>query len=203
VGLAIRRTSCQDPTVPTGQIVSYVAARHLARRNTWREKVLVYVTRGEDLLVLEHTDDHPHAGIQVPAGGVDPGESPARATTRELFEETGLIARRPPTYLQSCWWPDPDAPSRIRHYYWVDVPADTPTTWSHVVTAGEDDHGMTFQLSFRPLTRTDLTPGYGWADALPRLSAVLGRHRPATGGGSPRARSATIGPPRSAAEPTR
>ena len=74
-------------------------------------------------------------------------------------------------YLQSCWWPNPDAPSRIRHYYWVEVPAATPMAWSHVVSAGEGDKGMTFHLSFRPLDDNNLTPGYGWEDALPVLPA--------------------------------
>lgn len=166
-----------------GRIVSYDDARRLARSNQWREKVLIYVTRGEDLLVLEHSaddpDPDPDAGVQVPAGGVDPGESPETAATRELFEETGLTARIPPIYLQSCWWPHSDAPSRIRHYYWVEAPAEAPTTWSHVVSAGEDDAGMTFRLSFRPLAQTDLTPGYGWADALPCLSAIKNQRGPA------------------------
>jgi len=136
--------------VSIGRIVSYDDARRLARSNQWREKVLVYVTRGEELLVLEHTADYPDAGIQVPAGGVDPGESPEEAATRELFEETGLTARMPPIYLQSCWWPNSEAPSRIRHYYWVEALPETPTTWPHVVSAGEGDEGMTFLLSFRP-----------------------------------------------------
>ena len=159
-----------------GRIVSYDDARRLARSNQWREKVLVYVTRGEELLVLEHTADYPDAGIQVPAGGVDAGESPEVAATRELFEETGLTARMPPIYLQSYWWPNSEAPSRIRHYYWVEAPAETPTAWSHVVSAGEGDEGMTFLLSFRPPAQADLTPGYGWEDALPRLSAIMNQH---------------------------
>lgn len=160
----------------TGSVLSYDDARRLARDNQWREKVLVYVTRGTDLLVLEHTADYPDAGVQVPAGGVEPGESPEAAATRELFEETGIQTRLPPIYLQSCWWPNPDAPSRIRHYYWVEVPAATPIAWSHVVSAGEGDKGMTFDLSFRPLARTDLTSGYGWEDALPCVLAARNTH---------------------------
>ena len=59
--------------VSFGRIVPYDDARRLARSNQWREKVVVYVTRGDGLLVLQHTADYPDAGAQVPAGGVDPG----------------------------------------------------------------------------------------------------------------------------------
>lgn len=75
------------------------------------------------------------------------------------FEETGLTALRPPVYLQSCWWSNSEAPSRIRHYYWVETPAETPTAWSHVVSAGEDDKGMTFLLSF---PRSGPGQPHGW-----------------------------------------
>jgi 8-oxo-dGTP pyrophosphatase MutT (NUDIX family) len=54
------------------------------------EKVTAFVTRdtgqGHDLLLFEH----PHAGIQIPAGTVEPGETPEDAALREVAEETGL-----------------------------------------------------------------------------------------------------------------
>ena len=54
------------------------------------EKVTAFVTRetphGRDLLLFEH----PYAGIQIPAGTVEPGEAIAAAALREAFEETGL-----------------------------------------------------------------------------------------------------------------
>ena len=54
------------------------------------EKITAFVTRtspnGIDLLLFEH----PNAGIQIPAGTVNPGETPAEAATREVAEETGL-----------------------------------------------------------------------------------------------------------------
>lgn len=57
-----------------------------------KQKVLVYVTRkspvGGELLVFEHRDIS--AGIQVPAGTVDPTEDLVFAARRELLEESGL-----------------------------------------------------------------------------------------------------------------
>jgi 8-oxo-dGTP pyrophosphatase MutT (NUDIX family) len=54
------------------------------------EKVTSFLTRTtptrSELLLFEH----PNAGIQIPAGTVNPGETPAQAATREVLEETGL-----------------------------------------------------------------------------------------------------------------
>ena len=53
-------------------------------------KVTAFVTRqskrGSELLLFRH----PHAGIQIPAGTVEPGEMPEQAALREGAEETGL-----------------------------------------------------------------------------------------------------------------
>jgi 8-oxo-dGTP pyrophosphatase MutT (NUDIX family) len=53
-------------------------------------KVTAFVTReserGRELALLEH----PYAGIQIPAGTVEVGETPAQAVMREAQEETGL-----------------------------------------------------------------------------------------------------------------
>jgi 8-oxo-dGTP pyrophosphatase MutT (NUDIX family) len=54
------------------------------------EKVTALVTRGGaqegELLLLEH----PFAGVQIPAGTVEEGETPEDAVRREAAEETGL-----------------------------------------------------------------------------------------------------------------
>lgn len=52
-------------------------------------KVVAYITKGEWLLVFRHVNN-PEAGIQVPAGTVEPGESLEEAVFREAGEETGL-----------------------------------------------------------------------------------------------------------------
>ena len=54
-------------------------------------KVLAYVVRGDDLLVFRHAD-FPTAGLQVPAGTVEPGEPPVEAVLREVREESGMAA---------------------------------------------------------------------------------------------------------------
>ncbi len=41
---------------------------------------------GRFLLTLQHD---PHPDLQLPGGGIDPGESPIPALHREVFEETG------------------------------------------------------------------------------------------------------------------
>lgn len=54
-----------------------------------RCKVFAYITHNQRLLVMEHPHV-PEAGIQVPAGTLEPGESPEAGVLREAFEETGL-----------------------------------------------------------------------------------------------------------------
>ena len=53
------------------------------------KKVVAYITYQDSLLVFRHTD-FPEAGIQVPAGTVDAGESVEAAVFREAWEESGL-----------------------------------------------------------------------------------------------------------------
>lgn len=59
-----------------------------------RQRVMVYVTRRragvEQLLVFDHRDQR-GAGLQVPAGGLQPGESMTAAALREVAEETGVV----------------------------------------------------------------------------------------------------------------
>ncbi len=51
-----------------------------------RLKVFAYITHQQRLLVMEHPES-PEAGIQVPAGTLEPGESPEAGVLREAWEE--------------------------------------------------------------------------------------------------------------------
>jgi 8-oxo-dGTP pyrophosphatase MutT (NUDIX family) len=54
------------------------------------DKVTGFVTRGRELLVFRH----PTAGVQLPAGTVEAGETPEAAVLREVREEAGLVETR-------------------------------------------------------------------------------------------------------------
>lgn len=57
--------------------------------HTVKQKVVAYITWRNALLVFSHPD-FPEAGIQAPAGTIEPGELPEAAVLREAYEETGL-----------------------------------------------------------------------------------------------------------------
>ena len=72
------------------------------------EKVTIFTTHNRDgrrdLLLFRH----PYAGIQLPAGTVELGETAERAAYRETVEETGLTGVTLSTYLGSeAWQPPP------------------------------------------------------------------------------------------------
>lgn len=54
-----------------------------------RRKAFAYIVHDDQIVLLYHPD-HPEAGIQVPAGTMESGETPEAAVLREAFEETGI-----------------------------------------------------------------------------------------------------------------
>ena len=96
------------------------------------EKVVAYVTRDNYLLVFRHVDFD--AGIQVPAGTLEPGESPRDGVLRESQEETGLdglVVRRflgTRDYDMSCYGL---AELHRRYYFHLECTGDTPSIWRH------------------------------------------------------------------------
>ncbi|MGX9688032.1 NUDIX domain-containing protein [Deinococcus wulumuqiensis] len=158
----------------TGYELSLAEAQALAVREGWRQKVLVYVTRGPaELLVFEEQPGLP----EVPAGGVEPGEHPAQTAVRETLEESGL-ALGGPVHLASYHWTRAGA-SQVWHYYWLQTPADTPDAWTHTVTGAGNDQGESLSYRFAPLHPDSLLPGHRFEAALPKLLAFLPQRGPA------------------------
>ncbi|WP_170761045.1 NUDIX hydrolase [Ruegeria lacuscaerulensis] len=64
------------------------------RKYTRRPGVYALLPRGRGLLVTWY-DDGLNPELQLPGGGIDPGESPIIALHREVFEETGWLITAP------------------------------------------------------------------------------------------------------------
>ena len=63
-----------------------------------RHRAYAYITNGSRLLLFTHPEA-PEAGIQVPAGTIEAGETPEDAVMREGREETGLPQLRLERFL--------------------------------------------------------------------------------------------------------
>ena len=114
-----------------------------------RRRVAVYVERGRDLLVFEHRD-HPEAGTQIPAGGLEPRETPEAGACREVLEETGLRLTAAPSLLGTHDHLDGlGSPSRT-YFFKVQAPLDAPDTWEHRVTGEGGDRELVFLCRFDP-----------------------------------------------------
>lgn len=63
------------------------------QKYTQRPGVYVILSRGKDVLLTYQSEPQPE--IQLPGGGIDPGESPITALHREVMEETGWCIAQP------------------------------------------------------------------------------------------------------------
>ena len=114
----------------------------------YKKKVHAYVTREKEgamqLLVFKHRDT-PEAGIQVPGGTVDEGETLEAAILREVQEESGLrhlcIERFLADYIIHV---KEKKEYQKRHFFHVTLLTDVKDRWEHIVSAGEEDEGLVF-----------------------------------------------------------
>lgn len=89
------------------------------RRYTRRPGVYAILPRQGQLLLTFQAAPRPE--VQLPGGGIDPGESPLQALHREVFEETGWRigqARRLGAYRRYTFMPEYDLwAEKICHIY--------------------------------------------------------------------------------------
>jgi 8-oxo-dGTP pyrophosphatase MutT (NUDIX family) len=118
-------------------------------------KVLAYVVRpgasgGLELLVFTHRDQ-PEAGLQVPAGTIDHGESPEVAVLRELAEESGLTGLPITAMIDRYTWVHPATGNRHhRHVFRLDAGSDLPANWNHIALGSAEEEGLTFCFRWMP-----------------------------------------------------
>ncbi|HEY9290111.1 MAG TPA: NUDIX domain-containing protein [Microlunatus sp.] len=135
-----------------------------------RLRVAVYVfgtDRDDQLLVFDHVD-HPDAGVQIPAGGVDPGETLDAAVRREALEECGVqdldqlraigVRRSPQSEVM-----------RLTIYFVARATLDDlPRV--HRVSAGDQDQGLLFRCRWAPVDEVELLDDQGGFLALARTA---------------------------------
>lgn len=69
----------------------------------------VYAILPRDGALLMTFQGDPHDELQLPGGGIDPGEAPLRALHREVYEETGWSIARPRrlgAFRRFTWMPE-------------------------------------------------------------------------------------------------
>jgi len=121
-----------------------------------RLKVFAYITLEGRLLVYRHTQS-PDAGIQVPGGSVEGGESLEAAVLREAEEETGLQGLRIDEYLGECladarqWGIDSQ---HIRHFFHLEPGPHTfpggvaPDSWLYYERTPSDGSPGPIEFEF-------------------------------------------------------
>ena len=99
-----------------------------------RHRAYAYITNGSRLLLFTHPKS-PEAGIQVPAGTIEPGENPQDAVMREAKEETGLTELRYEQFLAQDTRDMRDCGRDELQYRWffhLSVEGPTEETWADV-----------------------------------------------------------------------
>ena len=126
------------------------------------KKVLAYIIRDihhiQELLVFRQRD-YPLAGIQVPAGTVNEGESLEQAVLREVEEESGLTDL---TVLEEVaieeYLHEQKRQLQNRHFFHLKLPdqAQVKDTWEFTVSSGTNDSGLVFIFYWLPLDQAGL-----------------------------------------------
>jgi len=143
------------------------------------DKAFAYIVRDRRLLVFEHVD-HPEAGLQVPAGTVRPGESPADAAAREAREETGLADLGTPRPLGVAMFdarPHGKDELHRRHVFHLPLAPSSavPERWRHLEGDPSEGDGapIAFELYWLDLDEAAARLSFGHGDLIGALADEL------------------------------
>ena len=144
------------------------------------QKVVAYVTKGERLLVFRHVDVD--AGIQAPAGTLEPGESPEAGVLREAREETGIDSLAIRRFLGSRDYNMTKYginETHRRHFFHLECTGDTPDVWRHFEVAASSSAAVPIKFEFFWVSALDETPDLaaGQGDFLGELADSLASSR--------------------------
>jgi len=141
-----------------------------------RLKVACYVTQGNRLLIFDHPR-YPEAGAQIPAGSMEPGESPEAAALRETREESGLqnlIVRADLGMKEYDLSPLGRDEIHRRNYFHLECLEPTPDRWSSYEQTPSDGSPGPIELEFYWIALSGISPLSGWLDDyLPQLKATM------------------------------
>ncbi|KAB0443768.1 NUDIX hydrolase [Lysinibacillus fusiformis] len=100
------------------------------------EKAFGYITRehGEQIQVLVFEQNTVGAGIQVPKGTIEEGETPLEAVKREMLEETGLTTLVVQELIAQDYFNHPSGVLQKRYFYHLTISGETKDTWQHYPT---------------------------------------------------------------------
>jgi ADP-ribose pyrophosphatase YjhB (NUDIX family) len=129
-----------------------------------RKRVVGYVTRGRELLVIDHKG-MPDVPTQVPAGRVDSHESLEDGLRREVAEETGVSVRvarelAGPEEFARLYGPG----AHESHAFHAIAEPGGPDEWEHPVTGSGMDAGLVYVC--RWVLLDDCPPLWGDRDPL-------------------------------------
>ena len=117
------------------------------------EKAVAAVIRSVDGRPELLAFTHPKAGVQIPKGTIEPGESVGAATLRELEEESGLVLSDAMRRIGSWERTPPSRPDEIQHWHvsLLEAPAGLPERWEHSATGSPAEDGLIFAYHWLPV----------------------------------------------------
>jgi len=128
-----------------------------------KQKVYAYILRTEkkrrELLIFKHKN-YPEAGIQVPGGTLEKGETPKQAVLREVKEEAGLEKFEVISYLgETVYWSAQKKEYHKRYYFQLEYAGKSQREFTFVVEGSGQDKGLVFDYKWEDIEKLPTLAG--------------------------------------------